>query len=75
MNITKWINDHATDGKYVLEPDSILIEDLKKLLKTHTLVPNEPTEAMIDEAINQGGCPSAARHQYNAMLEASKEEE
>lgn len=61
MNIDKWIEDHtvlndeiADDVKHsisvgssYLGPEWISRDILEDLLKTHTIVPNEPTEAII----------------------------
>ena len=73
MDIDKWMNENAAlSGRPPYTGKLIREEDLLELLKTHTIVPNEPTEAMMKTGY-QASARDIVRSIYKAMLEASKE--
>jgi hypothetical protein len=80
MDIEKWIEENERFEKDFFGDSvaMIKVEDLRELLKTHTLVPNEPTEEMIDgfwgEITHGEEELEVAREAYHAMLSASKEQ-
>lgn len=56
MDIDKWIEDHAgvLKANFSYSPDEVvLVRDLRELLKTHKLAPNEPTEAMCEKGLEE----------------------
>jgi hypothetical protein len=45
MDIDKWIEEKKSDAAdWVVSIDVISVDDLKELLKTHTLVPNDQVQ-------------------------------
>jgi hypothetical protein len=76
MDIEKWINENQFDAyDAVCSMDIICVEQLRELLKTHTLVPNEPTEKMLSEIhLDERFSDRAMQVRYKAMLSASKEQ-
>jgi hypothetical protein len=75
MNIEKWIEENSGFAfEYLHKANVIHAEDLRELLKTHTLVPNEPTEEA-KKAIWFGVLDKQSDLEiYKAMLSASKEQ-
>ena len=75
MDIDKFLEEQSGQA-YEYDHDLVVIpvSKIKELLKTHTLVPNEPTDAMFkafwDEYENRNFSISGA---YKAMLKASQE--
>lgn len=68
MDIDSWIKSNSWwSGD--LGGEVIHVNDLQELLKTHTIVPNEPTESMLDEMIED----RPSKVMYKAMLKASQE--
>lgn len=76
MDIDKFIEENkvCADDLYMRAEQVILVDDLKELLKTHSIVPNEPTEAMLDVVRRDYDGPGYCfTETYEAMLEASQE--
>ena len=78
MDIDLWLIEHSmkTDfkGDTLKDVDAIPTQDLKELLKTHSIVPNEPTEEMLDVVRRDYDGPDYCfTETYKAMLKAAQE--
>ena len=72
MDIEKWIEENT------FEIDDcgglVSVDDLKELLKTHTIVPSETTEEMLDVVRRDYDGPDYCfTETYKAMLKAAQE--
>lgn len=75
MNIEKWIEENSELVQSIEEPfieyRAIEVEDLRELLKTHAIVPREPSERQIDAVFPSRVCLIDI---YKTMIKAAEEE-
>jgi len=68
MNIEKWIEEKGWETKTGY--NVILISELRELLKTHAIVPREPSENILEKLLTM----NSVKARYKAMIKASEEE-
>ena len=82
MNIENWIEENSQQVEWHLEwfnfdlEDAITVTELHELLKTHAIVPREPSYKILDsmESIVRDECKDhgCAKQQYQLAIKAAE---
>ncbi|MCG3884138.1 hypothetical protein I3271_05510 [Photobacterium leiognathi] len=76
MNVDKWIEENSTEVEWPQEhfnydlEVAIRVSDLRELLKTHAIVPRDPSDDILEKLLTM----NSVKARYKAMIKAAEQE-